>query len=73
MPKVNIDSEVAGTIWKIMVEVGQIVSQDDLILIVESMKMEIPVTAPAKGKIIEIQVAEGELITHEQLLVVLES
>jgi acetyl-CoA carboxylase biotin carboxyl carrier protein len=72
MSKININSEVAGTVWKIEAKAEQTVEQDDVILIVESMKMEIPVTAPSKGKIIEIKVAEGELISDQQLLVVME-
>jgi acetyl-CoA carboxylase biotin carboxyl carrier protein len=73
MANINIESEITGTVWKVEAKVGQVVSQDDLILIVESMKMEIPVTAPANGKIIDIKVAEGDAITDRQLLVVIES
>lgn len=72
MSKININSEVAGSVWKIEAKVEQLVDQDDVILIVESMKMEIPVTAPSKGKILEMKVAEGELISDQQLLVVME-
>ncbi len=73
MPNIHIESEITGTVWKVEAEVGQTVSQDDLILIVESMKMEIPVTAPASGKIVEIKVAEGDMVSDRQVLVVLES
>jgi acetyl-CoA carboxylase biotin carboxyl carrier protein len=73
MSIIKITSEVAGTVWKIEAQVGQTVEQDDVILIVESMKMEIPVTAPSRGVIAEIKVAEGELISDRQLLAVLES
>jgi acetyl-CoA carboxylase biotin carboxyl carrier protein len=72
MSKININSEAAGTVWKIEAKAEQTVEQDEVILIVESMKMEIPVTAPSKGKIIEIKVAEGELVSDQQLLVVME-
>lgn len=72
MSKININSEVAGTVWKIESKAERMVDQDDVILIVESMKMEIPVTAPSKGKILEIKVAEGDLISDQQLLVVME-
>jgi acetyl-CoA carboxylase biotin carboxyl carrier protein len=73
MPNINIESEITGTVWKVETEIGQVVAQDDLILIVESMKMEIPVTAPARGRIVDIKVAEGDMVTDQQLLVVLES
>lgn len=72
MSKININSEVAGTVWKIESKAEQMVDQDDVILIVESMKMEIPVTAPSRGKILEIKVTEGDLISDQQLLVVME-
>jgi acetyl-CoA carboxylase biotin carboxyl carrier protein len=72
MSNIKINSEVAGTVWKIEAQVGQTVGEEDVILIVESMKMEIPVTAPSKGKIVEIKVTEGEQISDQQLLVVME-
>jgi len=73
MPSINIESEVTGTVWKVEARVGQVMSEDETILILESMKMEIPVTAPAGGKIVDIKVAEGDHVTEQQLLVVLES
>ena len=73
MPTMNIESEVTGTIWKVEVKAGQVVSEDDTLLIVESMKMEIPVTAPAAGKVVEVKVMEGDAVTDQQLLVVLET
>jgi acetyl-CoA carboxylase biotin carboxyl carrier protein len=73
MANMNIESEVTGIVWKVEAKVGQVVSQDDTILIIESMKMEIPVTAPADGKILDIKVAEGDMVNDQQLLVVLES
>lgn len=73
MPTINIESEVTGTIWKVEVKAGQVVSEDETLLIVESMKMEIPVTAPAAGKVAEVKVMEGDAVTDQQLLVVLET
>ena len=73
MPTMNIESEVTGTIWKVEVKAGQAVSEDETLLIVESMKMEIPVTAPAAGRIVEVQVMEGDAVTDQQVLVVLET
>jgi biotin carboxyl carrier protein len=73
MPTMNIGSEVTGTIWKVEVEAGQAVSEDETLLIVESMKMEIPVTAPAAGRIAEVKVMEGDAVTDQQVLVVLET
>lgn len=65
----NVLSEVAGTVWKIERAVGDTVSADDVVLIVESMKMEIPVVAPGAGRIAEFLVQEGEAVTEGQPLV----
>ena len=73
MPIVNIESEVTGTIWKVEVRAGQSVSEDETLLIVESMKMEIPVTAPAAGRVAEVKVTEGDAVTDQQILLVLET
>ena len=64
-------SEVAGTVWKVEVAVGQTVVEGDTLLIVESMKMEIPVSAPKAGTVAEIRTAEGEPVSDGQLLVIL--
>ncbi|HRK40326.1 MAG TPA: biotin/lipoyl-binding carrier protein [Burkholderiaceae bacterium] len=64
-------SEVSGSVWKIEVAVGQSVAEGDTLLIVESMKMEIPVTAPKAGTVADIRTAEGEPVTDGQLLVIL--
>lgn len=64
-------SEVSGSVWKVEVTVGQTVAEGDTLLIVESMKMEIPVSAPKAGTVSEIRTAEGESVTDGQLLVIL--
>jgi len=64
-------SEVSGSVWKVEVAVGQTVAEGDTLLIVESMKMEIPVTAPKAGTVAEIRTAEGEPVADGQLLVIL--
>lgn len=73
MATLNIEAEVTGTIWKVEVKAGQLVSEDDTLLIVESMKMEIPVTAPADGKVAEVRVIEGDAVTEQQVLVILDT
>ena len=64
-------SEVSGSVWKVEVAVGQTVAEGDTLLIVESMKMEIPVSAPKAGTVAEIRTAEGEPVADGQLLVIL--
>ena len=63
--------EVSGSVWKIEVIVGQQVQEGDTLLVVESMKMEIPVTAPAAGTVTDILVAEGEAVVDDQVILIL--
>jgi len=63
-----IKSEVAGSVWKIEVAAGDDVAEGDVLMILESMKMEIPVEAPAAGKVGAILVAEGAPIVDDQPL-----
>jgi biotin carboxyl carrier protein len=64
-------TEVAGSVWKVEVTVGQAVAAGDALLIVESMKMEIPVEAPASGTVAEIRVAEGDRVAEGAVVVTL--
>lgn len=64
-------SEVAGSVWKIEVSVGQRVAAGDALVIVESMKMEIPIEAASAGTVAEIRVAQGERIAEGAVVVVL--
>jgi len=66
-------AEVAGKVWKIEAQPGAQLAAEDVILILESMKMEIPVVAPAAGKLTEISVKEGESVAEGQLVAVLEN
>ncbi len=64
MAETTVLSEVNGSVWKIVVKVGDQVSQDDPIIYAESMKMEIPVLAPDAGVITQIFVIEGQPIAE---------
>lgn len=68
----TVRSEVTGSVWKVEVTAGQSVSEGDTLLIVESMKMEIPISAPASGVVREIQVAEGDAVADDQIVVLLD-
>jgi biotin carboxyl carrier protein len=57
-------TEVAGNVWKIEVAVGQTVAEGDVLVIIESMKMEIPVEAPAAGTVRALRVAEGDPVAE---------
>lgn len=62
-------SEVSGSVWKLEVAVGQSVQAGDTLLIVESMKMEIPVESPSSGTVTELLVTEGDAVADGQWLV----
>ena len=68
----EICSEIAGTIWKIKARVGDQVKADDAIMIIECMKMEIPVEAPCAGTLSEIRVEEGQAISEFDVLAVID-
>ena len=65
-------SEVAGTVWKVLRQVGDTVQDGEEIAIIESMKMEIPVSAPAAGTLVALAVAEGDVVAEDQLLATVE-
>ena len=69
----DVKSEVTGSVWKIVTVVGQKLEPGDTIMIIESMKMEIPVNAPAAGRVARVHVSEGDTVQEGQLLVELES
>jgi acetyl-CoA carboxylase biotin carboxyl carrier protein len=65
-------TEVAGKIWKIEARPGAQLAADDVILILESMKMEIPVVAPRAGRLAELRVKEGEAVNEGDVVAVME-
>ena len=73
MAKHDVESEVTGNVWKVLLETGATVAVGDVIIILESMKMEIPVEAPVAGKLIDIMVAPEEQVEEDQVLAVIES
>jgi biotin carboxyl carrier protein len=73
MAFVNVKSEIAGNVWKIQTKPGDRIEVDGEIMILESMKMEIPVLSPKAGTIREIRVSEGEAIDEGQLVAILDA
>ncbi len=73
MARSEVKSEIGGRVWKLEARVGDRVAAEDAILILESMKMEIPVSAPRAGRILEIRVAEKDLVEEGQVVAVLET
>ncbi|MDR1110051.1 MAG: acetyl-CoA carboxylase biotin carboxyl carrier protein subunit [Deltaproteobacteria bacterium] len=68
----DILAPMSGNIWKILAGEGDPVAEDQEILIMEAMKMEIPVTAPQKGRLASLKVKEGDPVEAETLLAVVE-
>ena len=68
----DIEAHITGTVWKIEVEVGDSVEEGDAVVILESMKMEMPVEAEDPGVVKEILCREGQSVSEGDALVVLE-
>jgi acetyl-CoA carboxylase biotin carboxyl carrier protein len=64
MPIIDVKTEITGNVWKIEAKIGQALEEDDPILILESMKMEIPVASPEDGTLVELLVEEGTVVTE---------
>ena len=73
MSRIEVKSDVTGTVFQIEKAVGDTVSEGDEIIILESMKMEIPAIAPAAGRLAEIVVAEGDAVEEGQVVAVIEA
>ncbi len=71
MNPAKVRTEVAGTVWKIIAGKGATVAQGDVILIMESMKMEIPIEAPRPGTVTELLVAEGDVLKEDDVVAVI--
>jgi len=65
-------AHITGTVWKIEVKVGDDVSEGQTCVILESMKMEMPVEAPAAGKVTAIKCSESQAVNEGDVLVVLD-
>jgi biotin carboxyl carrier protein len=68
---IEVESQITGSIWKIETSIGVEVEEEDVLLIIESMKMEIPVEAPEAGRVTEIRVQEGQPVEEGDVLVIL--
>ncbi len=72
MAKTEIKSEITGAVWKILVKAGDDIGAEEPVIILESMKMEIPVLAMDGGKVVEILVKEGEAVSEGQTVAIVE-
>ena len=72
MAKMEVESEVTGNVWKILVEEGSKVTSGDVVMILESMKMEIPVEATTDGTIAELLVQEEDQVEEDQVVALID-
>ena len=68
----EVKSQIKAIVWKVLKETGDTVKVDDEIIILESMKMEIPISSEVNGKIKSIEVNEGDEVDEGQVVVTLE-
>ena len=73
MAKIEVTSEVTGNVWKVQAKVGDVLAEDDVIMILESMKMEIPIEAPIAGKLVELSVAEEDSVDEDQVVAIIQT
>ncbi len=67
----DVPAHITGTVWKVEVSVGQVVQAGDVLVILESMKMEMPVEAPEAGTVKEIRCQPSQPVNEGDVLVVL--
>jgi acetyl-CoA carboxylase biotin carboxyl carrier protein len=65
----DVEAHITGTVWKIEVVVGDVVAEGDAVVILESMKMEMPVEAEEAGIVMEVLCAEGDAVNEGQALI----
>jgi len=69
---VDVAAHITGTVWKIQVKVGDHVEEEQSVVILESMKMEMPVESPSAGRVASITVSEGQAVEEGEVLLTLE-
>ncbi len=72
MARYPVESEVTGTVWKVEVTVGDSVAEGDVLVIIESMKMEIPVESPQEGTVTELLVQPEDSVEEDQVVAFIE-
>ncbi len=66
-------SEITGKVWKVLCSVGALVGEEEPIMVIESMKMEIPVLSPCAGRVASLDVGEGDDVSEGQKVASVES
>lgn len=73
MAELELKSEVTGRVWTIASQIGDRISEGDALLVLESMKMEIPLLAPSDGIVVRLLVGEGQEVVEGQTLAILKT
>ena len=73
MPDVEVESEVSGNVWKIEKQPGDKLAVDDVIMILESMKMEIPIEATESGTLKQLLVKVDDQVEEDQVVAIIET
>jgi acetyl-CoA carboxylase biotin carboxyl carrier protein len=68
----DVQAHITGIVWTVECEVGQEVEEGDIVVVLESMKMEMPVEAEDEGTVSDIRCSEGQSVNEGDVLVVLE-
>jgi acetyl-CoA carboxylase biotin carboxyl carrier protein len=68
----QIRAPITGNVWKVLTQVGQQVAEGDTLVILESMKMEIPIEAEDAGTLVEMRIQEGQAITEGDVVCVIQ-
>lgn len=72
MPRtIEVKADVTGSVWQIEIAIGSTVAADDCIMLIESMKMEIPVLAPAAGVLAEVRHAKGDAVAEGDVVAII--
>jgi len=69
----DVESHISGTVWKVEVAVGDEVAEGDSIIILESMKMEVPVESPVAGRVTEVRCQKGDSVLEDQVVATVEA
>lgn len=73
MNKIEVKAPVTGTVWKVLARVGDTVEEGADLMILESMKMEIPVPAPIAGEMVAVAATEGAAVEEGQVVAAMQS
>ncbi len=69
---IEVEAHITGTVFKVETQAGAQVAEGDVLVILESMKMEMPIEAPAAGVVAEVRVTEGQTVDEGAVLVVID-